>query len=196
MGPSGVGSPRCCTCSAGSISPDSGRVEIFGQSLEELPPRERARFRNDRIGFVFQFHHLLAGVHGARRTSRSRTASRAVGARGPPPRAEHSSTASVSPEREPPSARALSGASSSASRSRARSRESPSSAAGRRADRQSRRGLGAGSVFASPARASPRARHDDGSRHAQPGSREVAVIDFSRCRGKESHPSPRFFGRG
>jgi lipoprotein-releasing system ATP-binding protein len=34
-------------------------VEVFGQALEELPPRERARFRNDRIGFVFQFHHLL-----------------------------------------------------------------------------------------------------------------------------------------
>jgi len=34
-------------------------VEIFGESLGELPPRERARFRNDRIGFVFQFHHLL-----------------------------------------------------------------------------------------------------------------------------------------
>jgi len=34
-------------------------VEIFGESLGELPARERARFRNDRIGFVFQFHHLL-----------------------------------------------------------------------------------------------------------------------------------------
>src|SRR5262249_36771761 len=39
--------------------PDAGRVEVLGSSLEDMPARERARFRNERIGFVFQFHHLL-----------------------------------------------------------------------------------------------------------------------------------------
>jgi lipoprotein-releasing system ATP-binding protein len=59
MGPSGVGKSTLLHLLGGIDRPDSGRVEIFGQSLEDLPPRERARFRNQRIGFVFQFHHLL-----------------------------------------------------------------------------------------------------------------------------------------
>jgi lipoprotein-releasing system ATP-binding protein len=59
MGPSGVGKSTLLHLLGGIDNADSGRVEIFGESLGELPPRERARFRNDRIGFVFQFHHLL-----------------------------------------------------------------------------------------------------------------------------------------
>ena len=60
MGPSGVGKSTLLHLLGGIDRPDSGRVEIFGVSIEELAPRERARFRNERIGFVFQFHHLLA----------------------------------------------------------------------------------------------------------------------------------------
>ena len=59
MGPSGVGKSTLLHLLGGIDRADSGRVEIFGQSLEELNPRERARFRNERIGFDFQFHHLL-----------------------------------------------------------------------------------------------------------------------------------------
>jgi lipoprotein-releasing system ATP-binding protein len=59
MGPSGVGKSTLLHLLGGIDTPDSGRVEIFGQALEDLPPRQRARLRNDRIGFVFQFHHLL-----------------------------------------------------------------------------------------------------------------------------------------
>jgi lipoprotein-releasing system ATP-binding protein len=60
MGPSGVGKSTLLHLLGGIDRPDAGRVEIFGVSIEELSPKERARFRNDRIGFVFQFHHLLA----------------------------------------------------------------------------------------------------------------------------------------
>ena len=59
MGPSGVGKSTLLHLLGGIDRADSGRVEILGESLEDLAPRERARFRNDRIGFVFQFHHLL-----------------------------------------------------------------------------------------------------------------------------------------
>jgi len=59
MGPSGVGKSTLLHLLGGIDRADAGRIEIFGQSLEELPSRDRARFRNDRIGFVFQFHHLL-----------------------------------------------------------------------------------------------------------------------------------------
>src|SRR5512146_2731144 len=59
MGPSGVGKSTLLHLLGGIDRPDSGRIEVFGQALEDLPPRERARFRNDTIGFVFQFHHLL-----------------------------------------------------------------------------------------------------------------------------------------
>jgi lipoprotein-releasing system ATP-binding protein len=59
MGPSGVGKSTLLHLLGGIDRPETGRVEIFGQSLEALGAKERARFRNERIGFVFQFHHLL-----------------------------------------------------------------------------------------------------------------------------------------
>ena len=59
MGPSGVGKSTLLHLLGGIDRPDSGRVEILGASLEGMRPRDRARFRNENVGFVFQFHHLL-----------------------------------------------------------------------------------------------------------------------------------------
>ncbi len=39
--------------------PDKGEVLINGQKLSGLSTNELARFRNQNLGFVFQFHHLL-----------------------------------------------------------------------------------------------------------------------------------------
>ena len=39
--------------------PSGGQVLFAGRSLFEQSPQELARFRNENIGFVFQFHHLL-----------------------------------------------------------------------------------------------------------------------------------------
>lgn len=39
--------------------PTSGEVMIAGRSVAALPPRQLAAVRNEQIGFVFQFHHLL-----------------------------------------------------------------------------------------------------------------------------------------
>ena len=58
MGPSGVGKSTLLHLLGGVDLPDTGRVEILGRVLEEMPARERARVRNGHIGFVFQFHHL------------------------------------------------------------------------------------------------------------------------------------------
>ena len=38
---------------------DSGRFELNNQAVEALNEKELARFRNQHIGFIFQFHHLL-----------------------------------------------------------------------------------------------------------------------------------------
>jgi len=40
--------------------PTGGRYAFEGQEVSRLTPAERARFRNERIGFVFQAFHLLA----------------------------------------------------------------------------------------------------------------------------------------
>lgn len=39
--------------------PTSGSVLLSGRNVSDLTPRELAAVRNERIGFVFQFHHLL-----------------------------------------------------------------------------------------------------------------------------------------
>ena len=40
--------------------PDTGSIEISGVEITTLNDKELAQFRNERIGFIFQFHHLLA----------------------------------------------------------------------------------------------------------------------------------------
>ncbi len=38
---------------------DSGKLSLNNQSIEALNEKDLAKFRNQHIGFVFQFHHLL-----------------------------------------------------------------------------------------------------------------------------------------
>ena len=40
-------------------APDSGLIKIANTDITSLNERELAQFRNQRIGFIFQFHHLL-----------------------------------------------------------------------------------------------------------------------------------------
>ena len=78
MGPSGVGKSTLLHLLAGiDRVPTAGSVTIFGQALDSLSGREIARLRNERIGFVFQFHHLLPEFTAEEKTSPSRTGSRA-----------------------------------------------------------------------------------------------------------------------
>jgi len=40
-------------------TPSSGRVQVENKNLFDLSEAERSHYRNETIGFVFQFHHLL-----------------------------------------------------------------------------------------------------------------------------------------
>ena len=60
VGPSGSGKSTLLHLLGALDRPDSGSVEIGGESLAGLDRRELAAFRNRTIGFVFQFQELLA----------------------------------------------------------------------------------------------------------------------------------------
>jgi len=59
MGPSGVGKSTLLHLIGGLDRPTSGDVLIDGDDLFSLRDKDLAVFRNNAIGFVFQFHHLL-----------------------------------------------------------------------------------------------------------------------------------------
>lgn len=59
MGASGAGKSTLLQILGTLDSPTKGTVSFDGQNLFTLTEQEQAEFRNKRVGFVFQFHHLL-----------------------------------------------------------------------------------------------------------------------------------------
>ena len=59
IGESGSGKSTLLQLLGGLDRPTSGDVYLGGRPLRELEDDELSRIRNERIGFVFQFHHLL-----------------------------------------------------------------------------------------------------------------------------------------
>jgi lipoprotein-releasing system ATP-binding protein len=59
VGPSGTGKSTLLHISGLLERPSAGEVMIEGRSCNALGDAERTRLRRERIGFVYQFHHLL-----------------------------------------------------------------------------------------------------------------------------------------
>jgi putative ABC transport system ATP-binding protein len=62
MGPSGSGKSTLLNLVAGLDRPSAGNVAVAGFELNGMSEAALARFRRDRIGFVFQFFHLLPNL--------------------------------------------------------------------------------------------------------------------------------------
>jgi lipoprotein-releasing system ATP-binding protein len=59
MGASGAGKSTLLQILGTLSTPDAGSLNIDGTDVLHLGSKELSAFRNRRIGFVFQFHHLL-----------------------------------------------------------------------------------------------------------------------------------------
>jgi lipoprotein-releasing system ATP-binding protein len=58
-GVSGSGKSTLLHILGGMDRPDEGSIAVQGREITKLDPRDLSRYRNQTVGFVFQFHHLL-----------------------------------------------------------------------------------------------------------------------------------------
>ncbi len=59
MGPSGCGKSTLLNLIGLIDEPSEGKVEIAGESIENYASKHAAKFRNERLGFIFQSFHLI-----------------------------------------------------------------------------------------------------------------------------------------
>jgi lipoprotein-releasing system ATP-binding protein len=59
IGSSGSGKTTLLQIMGGLDEPTSGAIEINGQSIRNLTEAAKSALRNQYIGFIYQFHHLL-----------------------------------------------------------------------------------------------------------------------------------------
>ena len=59
VGSSGAGKSTLLHILGTLDKPDKGEITLNGQRIDAISGNKLARFRNQHIGFIFQFHHLL-----------------------------------------------------------------------------------------------------------------------------------------
>lgn len=94
VGPSGSGKSTLLQLLGGLDRPTKGIVEVCGAQINTLSDKEQGKIRNQYLGFVYQFHHLLpefsalenvsmplliAGMHSREASSKARNILHKVG---------------------------------------------------------------------------------------------------------------------
>lgn len=59
VGPSGCGKTTLLSILSGILQADEGEIEVFGEKLRTLSSQKLARFRSQKIGFIFQQFNLI-----------------------------------------------------------------------------------------------------------------------------------------
>ena len=68
VGPSGSGKTTLCSIAGGILSPTEGRIVVGGEDISDYGDKQLTKFRQESIGFVFQWVDLVPFLDPKRRT--------------------------------------------------------------------------------------------------------------------------------